>query len=133
MNLIWKNIPNSGSIKSKTITKLLDRFMNRRVELWNDKEIATTLAEPGAIRTAVGRKIWRKIPRKTCVKKLVNKCGCLKRHTLLNRKPKQFLKHRSYTGVLTGVRYNSGCITCILDALYFTYACPLFLNNLAGG
>ena len=45
----------------KTITKLLNRFMNRRVELWNDKEIATTLAEPGAIRTAVGRKIWSKI------------------------------------------------------------------------
>ena len=57
MNLIWKSIPNSWSIKSKTITKLLDRFMNRRVELWNDKEIATTLAEPGALRTAGGRKI----------------------------------------------------------------------------
>ena len=28
--------------------------MNRRVELWNDKEIATTLAAPGAVRTGVG-------------------------------------------------------------------------------
>ena len=62
MNLILKSIPNSGSIKSKTITvtKLFDRFMNRRVELWNDKEIATTLTVPGNIRTAVGRKIWSK-------------------------------------------------------------------------
>ena len=85
--MLWKSIPNSGSIKSKTITKLLDRFMNGRVELWNDKEIATTLAEPGAIRTGVGRKIWSKMLRKTCVKKLVNKCGCLKHLALLNRKP----------------------------------------------
>ena len=114
-NLIWKSIPNSGSIKSKTITKPLDKFMNRRVELWNDKEIATTLAEPGAVRTAIGRKIWSKIPRKTCVKKLVNKCGCFKHHALLNGKPMQFLKHRSYAAVLNGVRYNSGCT--ILDAL----------------
>ena len=98
MNLIWKSIPNSGSIKSKTITKLFNRFMNRRVELWNDKEIATTLA-PGAIWTAVGRKIWSKILRKTCVKTLVNKCGCPEHHALFNRKPMQFLKHRSYTGV----------------------------------
>ena len=30
--------------------------MNRKVELWNDKEIATTLAAPGTITTAVGRK-----------------------------------------------------------------------------
>ena len=78
MNLIWKNIPHSGSNKSKTITKLFDRFMNRRVELWNDKKITTTLTAPGTIRTAVGRKIWSKIPRKTCVKKLIHKCGCLK-------------------------------------------------------
>ena len=52
--------------------------MNRRVELWNDKEIANTLTAPGIMRTAVGRKIWSKIPRKTSVKKLINKCGCLK-------------------------------------------------------
>ena len=63
-----------------TIIKLLDRFMNRWVELWNDKEIATTLAAPCAIRTAVGRKIWSIIPRNTFIKKLVNKCGCLKHH-----------------------------------------------------
>ena len=43
MNLIKKSIPNSGSIKSKTITKLPDRFMDRGLELWNDKEITTTL------------------------------------------------------------------------------------------
>ena len=78
MNLIWKGIPNSWSIKSKTITKLFGRFMNRRIALWNDKEIATTLTAPGTIRTAVGRKIWSNIPGKTCMKKLVNKCGCLK-------------------------------------------------------
>ena len=75
MNLIWKSIPHSGSIRSKTITKLFDRFMNRRVELWNDKEIATTLNAPGTITTAVGRKIWSKIPREICVKKLINKSG----------------------------------------------------------
>ena len=68
MNLIRKSIPNSGSIKSKTITKLFDRFMNRRAKLWNDKEITTTLTVPGTIRTAVGRKRWSKIPGKTCVK-----------------------------------------------------------------
>ena len=90
-----------------------DRLINSRVEHWNAQEISTTLA--GAIRTAVGRQIWSKIPRKTCVKKLVNKCGCLKHHVLLNRKPMHFLKHRSYTGVSTGVKYNSGCT--ILDAL----------------
>ena len=112
---MWKSIPNSRNIKSKTITKLFGRFMNRRVKLWNDKEIATTLTTPGTIRTAVGRQIWSKIPRKPCVKKLVNKCGCLKHYVLFNRKPMQFLKHRSYTGVSTGVRYNSGCT--ILDAL----------------
>ena len=74
-NLIRKNIPYSGSIKSKTITKLFDRFMNRRVNLWNDKEITTTLTVPGTITTAVGRKIWSKIPGKTCVQILINKCG----------------------------------------------------------
>ena len=83
MNLIWMSIPNSGSIKSKTITKLLDRFINRRVELWNNKEIATTLAAP----STVGRKICNKIPRKNCVKKLANKYGCLKHHALFYRKP----------------------------------------------
>ena len=75
--------------QKQTITKLLDRLMNRRVEHWNDKEITTTLAEPGTVRAAVGRKIWNKVPRKTCVKKLVNRCGCLKHQALLNRKPMQ--------------------------------------------
>ena len=102
-NLIWKSIPHSWDIKSKTITKLFDRFMSRREELWNDKEIATTLTVSGTIRTAVGKKTWSKIPGKTCVKKLINKCGCLKYCALFNRKPMQFLKHRNYTGVLTGV------------------------------
>ena len=75
--------------------------MNRRVELRNDKEIATTFAVPGAVRNGVGRKIRRKIPRKTCVQKLVNKCDCLIHNALFNRKPMQFLKHKSYTGVST--------------------------------
>ena len=103
MNLIWKSIPSSGHIKSKTITKLFDRFMNRRVELWNEKKIDTTLTEPGTIRTAVGRKIWSKIPRKTCVRKRKNTCGCLKHCARFNRKQMQFLKHRRYTGLSTGV------------------------------
>ena len=30
--------------------------MNRRVELWNDKEITTTLTTPGTVRTTVERK-----------------------------------------------------------------------------
>ena len=50
MNLIRKSIPNIGGINSKTITKKVDRFMNRRVELWNDKEIATALTVPGTIK-----------------------------------------------------------------------------------
>ena len=103
MNLFSKSIPNSWSIKSKTIAKLFDRFVNRRVELWNDKEISTTLTAPGTIRTAGGRKTWTKLPRKTCVKKLLNKCGCQKLHVLFNKKPVQFLKHRTYTGVSTGI------------------------------
>ena len=77
--------------------------MNRGVELWNDKEITTTLTAPGTIRTDVGRKIWSKILRKTCVKKLVDKGGCVKQHVLFNWKPMQFLKRRSYAGVSTGV------------------------------
>ena len=101
MNLIWKSIPHSRSIISNTITKLFDRFMNRRVELCNDKEIATTV--PGTIRTAVRRKIWSNIPGKTCVKKRINMCGCLRYCALFNRKPMQFLKHRSYTGVSSRV------------------------------
>ena len=70
-------VPHSGSIKRKTITKLFDRFVNGRAKLWNDKEITTTLTAPGAIRTAVGGKIWSKISEKACVKILINKCGCL--------------------------------------------------------
>ena len=35
--------------------------MNRSVELWNDKEITTTLTAPGTIRSAAGSKIWSKI------------------------------------------------------------------------
>ena len=77
--------------------------MNRWIELWNDKEITTTLTAPGTITTSVGRKIWSKIPRKTCMKKLVDKCGCLKGRALFNWKQMQFLKHKSYAGVFTGV------------------------------
>ena len=42
MNLISNNTPNSGGIQRNTITKLYDRFMNRRVELLNDKDISIT-------------------------------------------------------------------------------------------
>ena len=55
-NHIRESIPHSGSIKRKTITKLFDRFVNGGAELWNGKEITTTLTVPGAIRTAVRRK-----------------------------------------------------------------------------
>ena len=63
-------------LQSKTITKLL---MNGVVELWNDKEITTTLTVPGIVRSAVGRKIWSKILGKASLKRLVNKCGCFKK------------------------------------------------------
>ena len=72
------SIPNSGGIKSKTITKLFNRFMNRALELWNHKEITITLSAPGTLRTALGRDIWSNILGKTSVKKLVNKCSCFK-------------------------------------------------------
>ena len=52
--------------------------MNRGLELWNDKEITTTLTAPGTVRTAVGRDIWSKILGKTSVKKPVNKGDCFK-------------------------------------------------------
>ena len=39
----------------KTTSKLFDRFMNRRLELWNEKDITTTLIAPGTVGTAVGR------------------------------------------------------------------------------
>ena len=71
-----KSISNSGGIKSKTITKLLDRFMDRGMEHWNHKEITTILNASGTVRTAVGRGIWSKTLMKTSVKKLVNKGGC---------------------------------------------------------
>ena len=77
--------------------------MNRGAKLWNDKEITTTLTAPGIIRTAVGGKIWSKIPGKACVKILKNKCGGLEHCALFNRKPMQFPYNRSYTGVSTGV------------------------------
>ena len=49
-NLIRQSIQKSGGIKSKTITKLLDRFMDRGLELWNHKEnTTTTLIAPGTV------------------------------------------------------------------------------------
>ena len=44
-------------IKSKTVTKLFGRVMNRRVDMWNNKEVNTTPTVPCTIRTAIGRKI----------------------------------------------------------------------------
>ena len=65
MNVIRKSIPNSGASKSKTITKLFDRFMDRGLKFWNYKEMTTTLTVPGTVRTAVERDIWSKILGKT--------------------------------------------------------------------
>ena len=70
-NLIRKGLQNSGGIKSKTLTKLFDKIMNKGLELWNDKEISTTVTVPGIIRTAVGRDIWGKILGKTSLKKFL--------------------------------------------------------------
>ena len=39
--------------------------MHRGVELWNDKEITTTLTAPGTVRTAV-RGIWAIYLEKQC-------------------------------------------------------------------
>ena len=77
---IRKSIPKCGGIKSKTITKLLDIFMDRGsgLEFWNHIKITTTMTTPGTVRTAVGRDIWSKILGKTSVKKLVNKGCCFK-------------------------------------------------------
>ena len=73
-DLIRKSIPNSGGggggggIKSKTITKLFDRFMNRRIDLWNDKKITTTATVSGTVGTGVGRKIRKNCkPGLTCL------------------------------------------------------------------
>ena len=63
------------SLKSKAVTKLFERLLIRRVELWNNRGIIT---DPVAVRTAVKRKIWSKLLRKTIVEKLVNKCFCFK-------------------------------------------------------
>ena len=60
LNLISKSIPNSGGIKRKTTTKLLDGFMDRGLELWNNKDITITLTPPGTVTTIVGRDIWGK-------------------------------------------------------------------------
>ena len=69
MNLIRKSIPNSGGIKSKNITRLFDRFMNRGVAF--DKEITTNLTLPGIIRTAAVTELWSKKRGKISMKKLV--------------------------------------------------------------
>ena len=87
--------------QKQNITQLFVRFINRRVELWNDKNIDITLTVAGTIITPIGRKIWSKILGKASVKKLVNKCSCFKICAMFNRKPMQFHKHRSYTGVFT--------------------------------
>ena len=86
MNLIGKCIPDSGGIKSKNINKPFNKFMNRRVEFWNDHEITTTLTAPGTMKASTVREICSIIHGKTSVKKLVNKCGCYKNCAMFNRK-----------------------------------------------
>ena len=66
-NLPRKSIPNSGSIKSKAITKLFDRFRDWGLKLGNDKVITTTLTAHGTVGTAVVRDVWSKILGKTSV------------------------------------------------------------------
>ena len=78
MNLLMKSIPNSASIKSKTITKLFHGFMDQGLKLGNDKEITTTLTAPGTVGTAVARDVWSKILGKTSVEKCINKGCCFK-------------------------------------------------------
>ena len=83
---------------------MFDRFMNRRVELLNGKEIETTFTVLGTIRTAVGRNVEEmeqntseNLFEETCKQVLLYLCA------LFNRKPMQFLKHRSCTGLSTSV------------------------------
>ena len=64
--------------QKKTITIMIDRFIDRGLELWNHKEITTTLTVCGTVRTAVGRDILSKILGKTSVKKLVKRVAVLK-------------------------------------------------------
>ena len=73
-----------GGINSKTLIKLFDRFMNRKVGFWNDKEITTTA--PVTVRTVIGRKILRKTSVKTC--KLCSFKNC----AIFNRKSMHFLR-----------------------------------------
>ena len=122
MNLIRKSIPHSGSIKHKTITKLFVRFVNRGAEHWNDKEISTTLTAPGTIRTNVGRKIWSKIPGKTCVKILINKCAVLNTVRCSTESQCSFFR----TGVILVYRL---VFDTILAALFWMY-CNLYRSNL---
>ena len=43
--------------QKQNYNQTVGRFMDRGLELWNHKEITTTLTAPGTIRTAVGRGI----------------------------------------------------------------------------
>ena len=52
------------------MTKLFNRLMSRRIELWH-KEISTTLTAPGTVSTAEGIKIRSTIRWKTSVKILI--------------------------------------------------------------
>ena len=63
----------TGEHQVQNYCQTVDKFVNRGAELWNDTEIIATFTAPGTIRTAVGKKIWNKIPGKTCVKILINK------------------------------------------------------------
>ena len=77
-DVLRKSKPNSGSIKTKTITKPLDGFVDLGLKLGNDKKSTTTLTAPGTVGTAVGRDVWSKILGKTSMEKLINKGGCFK-------------------------------------------------------
>ena len=40
----------SGSIKSKALTKVLDRILSRWMDVWYNKKITNTLTAPGSLR-----------------------------------------------------------------------------------
>ena len=60
------------------VTCILRKIQERGLELWDHKEVTTTLTAPGTKRTTAGSDIGSKILGKSSVKKLVNKGDCIK-------------------------------------------------------
>ena len=85
MNMNWEAIPNCGSIKSKTVTKLFYRVMRGMREFRNHTDIGTFMTSmSGIVTTPIRLKVGTKIFGKPSLKELVNKCSSLKNRELIN-------------------------------------------------